>query len=195
MSTVASELRHLRGEIVRLNRKLALSRLPIKVTEVREQDDDWQVRGELGEDPRTGTKVLTPWVRVQPAASAELKIKTKPSVGQQMYLLSASGVVGADSLAIWGAFDQDHKPPKGQDDLIIERGGTRVVLNDKAITSTAPEKIEARSGESRHEVTPAKVKSKARRVVADGRTYLGSEHASNPVDKTDANPSSRVFTV
>lgn len=195
MSAVASELRHLRREVARVNRKLALARVPIKVTEVREKDDDWQVRGELGEDPKTGEKVLTPWVRVQPASSGKLKIKTKPNEGQQMYLLSTSGVVGADSLAIWGAFDQDHPPPKGQDDLIIERGKTRIALNDKTLTSTAPEEVATLSGNSKHQVTPQKIGSKARKVYTDGKTHLGSEHAGKVIDLTDGMPCQKVFGV
>lgn len=195
MSALSNELRHMRREIARLHRKHALARVPIKITDVRQKDGDWQVQGELGEDPKTGKKVLTPWVRVQPASSGELKIKVKPSKGQQMYLHSTSGVVGADSLAIWGAFDQDHPAPEGEDDLIIERGKTRIVLNDKTITQTAPDAVTASSGDSKHEVKPSKIGSTSKKIFTEGRTFLGSEQAMKVVDLTDGLPCRKVFGV
>ncbi|MBX3506842.1 MAG: phage baseplate assembly protein V [Parvibaculum sp.] len=128
MSTIGSELRWLRREVARLNRKLAMQRLPGKVKE-RGGPDGRQVRLDLGEDPATGKAVLSGWVRVQSLSAGAFKGFVLPSIGEQMYLESPSGVIGADSVATFGTFDDDNKHPvQDQDELVIENGKTRVAV-------------------------------------------------------------------
>jgi len=188
MSALASELRHLRREIARLHRKHELARMPGKVDEVREEKGDWQVRLELGRDPKTDEKVLTPWIRVQPASAGDLKIKVKPTKGEQMYAQSTSGVVGADTVAIWGAFDDDHQAPAGQDDLIIERGNSRFVLKDGLISlKSADTEVELKSGhlnlvsEKLHAVAITHLGVDAKDEEAENKVALDSGLAKKPV--------------
>jgi phage baseplate assembly protein gpV len=196
MSALASELRHLRREIARLHRKHELARMPGKVDEVREEKGDWQVRLELGRDPKTDEKVLTPWIRVQPASAGDLKIKVKPTKGEQMYAQSTSGVVGADTVAIWGAFDDDHQAPAGQDDLIIERGNSRFVLKDGLISlKSAGTEVELKSGHlnlvgdkvhtvgDTHLAVASKDQEARKRVIVEGLLDTPKAYAEpGPVD-------------
>jgi phage baseplate assembly protein gpV len=127
VSYIAEELRELRKEVVRLNRKLALHRIPGKVAERDPQKR--KVRLEIGEDPDTGKKILGPWVRVQSVSAGKFKFFVLPSVGEQMYQESPSGVVGADTVAVFGTFDDENKHPEQEpDELVIENDTTRFSL-------------------------------------------------------------------
>lgn len=128
MSYIGSELRQLRRELARVNRQLAQQRMPGKVAERNESTR--KVRLELGEDPETGRKILSPWVRVPGLAAGAMKVSLPlPSIGEQMYLESPSGIVGADSLATPGAFDDDNpRPQHDPDELVMESGGMRLAL-------------------------------------------------------------------
>ena len=136
MSYIGAELRRLRKEVVRLNRKLAMQRMSGKV--VARDPQARKVRVELGEDPATGEKVLSPWLRVQGLSAGKFKVFVLPSVGEQVYVESPSGVVGADSLVTFGAFDGDHPHPAQEaDELVIEKGDKRIVLSDAGIRMVA----------------------------------------------------------
>jgi len=127
MSYIGSELRRLRRENTRLNRRLGLQRMPGKVVE--RDVATRKIRLDLGEDPATGNRVLSPWVRVQGVSAGAFKFFVLPSVNEQMYLESPSGVVGADSLATFGAFDSENRyPEQDADELVLENGDTRFSL-------------------------------------------------------------------
>lgn len=201
MSEVASELAFLRREITRLNRKLALARLPGKVKEVKSEEGDWRVCLDMGEDPETGDKVLSPWVRVQPASAGALKIKVRPSEGEQMYLMSASGVVGADSVAMWGAFDQDHPAPAGDEDVIFERGNARLTIEDgkilakvDGVTLTLAEgKATVASGDASLVVENGKITAKAGEIIADGKVKAGGPNPTRRALREDLTPAEKVY--
>lgn len=131
MKQVASELREIRKHIVRLDRKHALARLPGVVCDRDEKK--WMVRLDLGPDPDTGETVKGPWV--SPASGAAGTAKTSfalPSIGEQMYLHSASGVIGADSVAVHGSFtDANPKPQQDAEETVLfERGKSRISMKD-----------------------------------------------------------------
>ena len=129
MNYVGRELRLLRREVVRLNRKVALARMPGKVIE--RDDDKGLVRLDLGEDPATGEMVKGPWVRVERPRAGSIGIYAQPDIGEQMYLASASGVVGADSVACFGCFDEEHPAPDDRGDiLVLAKGSSRIELSD-----------------------------------------------------------------
>lgn len=151
MNYVGRELRLLRREVVRLNRKVALARMPGKVAEVDAAKG--LVRLELGEDPESGEQVLGPWVKVERPRAGTIGVYAMPSVGEQMYLASASGVVGADSVACFGCFDEENPPPDQRADVMVlangstrlelsgdsfkvVAGGCELVLDDKGLAST-----------------------------------------------------------
>lgn len=122
MTYIPVQLRELRREVARLHRRLAQARLPGKVSE--RDPETGRVRLDLGEDPETGDTILSPWVRVQSLSAGTLKISRLPSIGEQLYLDSASGLIGADSVASWGCFDQDDNPrPEHEaDETVITQG-------------------------------------------------------------------------
>ncbi len=185
MSAVASELALLRREVARLRRQMGQMRMAGKVHEVKSEAGDWRVRLDFGEDPESGRKVLSPWVRVQPASAGALKIKIRPSEGEQMYLMSAAGVVGADSLAQWGAYDQDHPAPAGEEDVVIERGGARLTIADGRIVATV--------GDASITIADGKVTTKAESIVADGTLKLGSPDAARRALRDDLSPAEKVY--
>jgi Phage P2 baseplate assembly protein gpV len=127
MSYIGDELRILRREIVRLNRKLAKQKLPGKVV----ARGKGKVTLDLGEDPETGKKLMSPEVRVQSISAGKFKFFVLPSIGEQMYLESASGVIGADSIATFGCFDNDNPQPEMEDDeMLLMAGQTRLSIKD-----------------------------------------------------------------
>lgn len=138
MSYIGSELRNLRKENVRLNRKLALQRISGKVVE--RDPEKRKVRLEIGEDPQTGDKIKGPWVRVQSTSAGAFKGFVLPSIGEQMYVESPSGVIGADSLATFGAFDDETKhPQQGADEQVFENGQTRFSMKNGEIRAAVGE--------------------------------------------------------
>ncbi|MBT9293337.1 Miff domain-containing protein, partial [Hyphomicrobiaceae bacterium 22] len=60
MDLVASELRRLRRQVVDLNRRLALARVPGTIEEI--DNAKRMVRVKIGEDAE-GQPILSPWVR------------------------------------------------------------------------------------------------------------------------------------
>lgn len=132
------------------HQRLARTVLHGKVSSVRKAGQDWQVRLELGTDPESGAQVLSPWVPVQPASAGAMKIKVKPTVGERMTLLSPSGVVGSGSWAMRGPFDDDHPAPDGDEDVVIERGASRIAIQDgKIVLTTGAGRIELDGGNVR----------------------------------------------
>lgn len=201
MSEVATELRRIRRELAWVNRRLALSRLPGKVLEVKEEKNDWRVRLDLGEDPSTGEKVESPFVRVQPASAGALKIKVKPTVGEQMYLNSASGIVGADSVAMWGTFDDDHPAPEGGEDVVVERGKTRFSITEDAYEAVQDNvRLRLSGGKAlivvdgaEFEVSGGEIRSKAGKIIADGEVKLGDRDPPLHVMREDGRAAEKVY--
>lgn len=201
MSEVATELRLIRRELAWVNRRVALSRLPGKVLEVKEEKNDWRVRLDLGEDPSTGEKVESPFVRVQPASAGALKIKVKPTVGEQMYLNSASGTVGADSVAMWGAFDDEHPAPDGGEDVVIERGKTRLSITEEAFEAVQDNvRLRLSGGKAlivvdgaEFEVSGGEIRSKAGKIIADGEVKLGEPDPPLHVMREDGSAAEKVY--
>lgn len=173
MSYVASELRELRKEVSRLNRKLATARLPGKVVERDPQKRT--VRLDLGKDPETGETVKSGWVRVQSGSAGAFKSFVLPSIGEQMYLQSASGVIGADSVAVFGTFtDQNPHPEQEADEaVLLENGTTRIAVKNGRVRMTA-------EGVT-HELTSAGLTVTGGAIKHDGKS-IGSDHKHKDVE-------------
>ena len=149
MSYVASELTRLRKENVRLNRKLVLQRIGGPVAE--RDPKKRKVRIELGRDPETDEKILGPWVRVQSTSAGAFKGFVLPSIGEQMYLSSTSGVVGPDSVAEFGTFNDTNKHPEQDADEAVhfENGKTRMSsTKDKAVLSSGNASLTVSDGKA-----------------------------------------------
>ena len=135
---IADELRQARLQIVRANRRLALAELEGTVAE--RDPKTWRVRLEIGRDPETDEKVLSPWLKPQSGSAGAFKVSPAlPSVGEKMKMVSPSGEVGAASYAAWGVFDDEQKRPDQEaDESVITFGKTRIsTKDDKFAISTA----------------------------------------------------------
>lgn len=173
MTLYASELRHLRREVVRVNRRLALAHVEGTVAE--RDEEKWKVRLELGTD-EDGKKILSPWVKPHSNSSGSYKDSPAlPAVGDRMRLHSPSGIVGAASYAIPSAFDDEVKRPDGQgkDEHAREYGKTRVSQTQETLThktektSVTQKKDEiAIKGEKKFEAEAdeARIKGKTTRI-------------------------------
>ncbi len=134
MSLVAEELRILRQEIVKVNARIARMRMSGVVAE--RDTSKWRIRLNLGEDPETGKKILSPWIKPQAVSSGALKISPSlPEVGDKGYVVSVSGIIGADSIFEPAAFDDETKRPDQEaDETVIEKGNARIAIKDGSIS-------------------------------------------------------------
>ncbi|QLP98510.1 MAG: hypothetical protein HZY79_15565 [Rhodoblastus sp.] len=125
MSYVGSALRRVSRALVSLNRRVASGDLPGAVVE--RDESSWLVRLDLGLDPETGERVLSPWVAPRAQSAGAMKISAPlPPVGTPMRLVSPSGVVGAESYAEYVAYTGEHARPKqGADEHVSELGENR----------------------------------------------------------------------
>jgi phage baseplate assembly protein gpV len=147
LRALAQRLGLIERRLVEQDQRLARQLLRGKVKEVRKKDGDWQVRVDLGQ-AGSDEPVLSPWVHVQPASSGALKIKVKPTEGEAMTVLSPSGVVGSGSWAVRSPFTDTHPAPEGDEDVVIERGETRLTIEDgKVVMSTGDARIELAGGD------------------------------------------------
>ena len=121
MSFIGEKLLEHARAISRLDRQAVTQRLSGKVAE--RDFEKRRVRLELGEDPATGKKVLSPWVRVQSQSAGAHKTFVLPSMGEQMTLESEGGRVGANSVARYGTHDDENKHPESEPDEWVHQVG------------------------------------------------------------------------
>ena len=182
-------LRTLEKRVGEVDQRVARVVMTGKVLKVRAAGDDWQVKMEIGRDPETDKVVESPWVLVQPLGAGALKIKAKPTQGEQMRLLSPSGVVGSGSIAIRAAYDDDHPAPKGDEDLVVVIGKSTLRIKDGLIVAKVGDNEIELTGDGANVV----VKNGHGHVV--GKWHLGveakDEKASAPVS-TEAGPAKQV---
>ena len=128
MSYIGSRLRELSRAIVALNRRFAGQDVPGVVAE--RDDAKWLVRVDLGEDPETSEKILSPWLAPRSDSAGALKRSDPlPAIGDSVRVVSPSGVVGADSYVTPGAFSQDaQKPSQKGDEGVVSYGDNRQLL-------------------------------------------------------------------
>lgn len=132
-----------------VHQRLARVFMPGKVAQVRSLAGDWQVRLDLGENTE-GKAVLSPWLPVQPVSAGALKVKVRPSIGERFGMLSPSGTVGEGSWCVRGPFDQDHAAPAGAEDVVLERGQSRITIADgRIVITTGSATVELAGGEVR----------------------------------------------
>ena len=125
----ARELRILRRELVRVNRRIATSKLPGKVKPGSQDMEKRTVRLILGETG-DGVEILSPPVRWAQQGAGRLKLHSVPNDNEQMFLESASGTIGEGSIANWATYDKDHESPsKEKNEAVIEfEEGTKVTI-------------------------------------------------------------------
>lgn len=124
---IGREFRRVLKQIDDIDRRLAATVLAGKVAAI----DGDRVRLELlPTDPRTGKPFLSPWVQVQEAAGAT-GTHFPVAIGDPMRLLSPSGELGPQSLAIRDGYTAERANPTGrsQEQLVIAFGGAELRLS------------------------------------------------------------------
>jgi hypothetical protein len=173
----ASEIRRLRTQLARAERRIAFMNLPGKVT--RKDPAKRMLRLQIGTSA-DGRPVLGPWSRWEEAAAGGMRIHSEPAMNEQMSLWSQSGTVGQQSMARPATYDDDHQSPsKSSTTTVFERGGSRIEIGPDGVT-----------------ITGAK-------IVTDGVTHLGGEggqllHRKGDADSdgdTAVGSASRVYAV
>jgi len=165
MTALARELRYVRRELVRLNKRVALAHLEGPVAE--QDKDKWRVRIELGRD-ENGEKILSPWVRPHSNSAGAYKASPAlPAVGDKMRLFSPSGVVGASSYAIANAFDEETTRPSNQDkdEAVREFDKTRVAqTKDKLTHKTEKTTVTQEKEKITHQTEKAKITQEGEKI-------------------------------
>lgn len=133
-NNLEDELRSLHKKINELTSRQARTILDGKVKEV----DGNKVRLEIiEEDPHTGKPFLTPWVRVQEEAGDGLggySSYTQRQVGQNMKLLSPSGEIGKNSIAIDSGHNDENPTPGAGKAKVMKHGDASIVIVEGKIT-------------------------------------------------------------
>ena len=170
---IARELRTLRRQVDGINRRLAQAVLSGKVKPGSQDGAKRTLRLVLGEDA-DGKEVLSPPVRWQQPGAGTFKMHATPADNEQMTMISPSGTIGTNSMAVWGTFDDNHAAPSDRtDDGVIELGASRIDMRDDALVLTnGGVRIELGGGE----------------IVTHGRTRLndGSKKVHRKDDLDDA---------
>lgn len=166
---LASELRHLRRENVRINRKLALSHLEGVVAARDEQK--WKVRLELATDD-DGKPVLSPWVAPHAnSAGAYAYSPPLPAIGDRMRLMSPSGIVGAASYAVPSTFDDElRRPNADKDESARAYGKTRLSQTKDTLIAATEKTTVTQTKDAFHAVADEKAEIAAKEARVKGET-------------------------
>lgn len=120
---VAHELRRLHRKCAQLDRRVSLVDITGKVKAGSQDMEKRTVQLVLGKTAE-GKEILSAPVRWDAAGAGRLKMHAAPKDGEQMTLHSPSGTVGPTSLARFGTYDKDNKPPsKSKDEAVLEFDG------------------------------------------------------------------------
>ncbi|ODT13950.1 MAG: hypothetical protein ABS35_36320 [Kaistia sp. SCN 65-12] len=115
------------------DQRMARIMLPGKVSEV--DAENYRIRLVIARDAETGAEILSPFVKWQSGSAGKVRDWSPPEVGEEMLLLSPSGVIGTGSRAMFGTFDEDHPPPSTKDDeRVWAFGNARLVLKGDGLT-------------------------------------------------------------
>lgn len=116
---IALEFRRQMARLEAAERRMSMVVLTGKVGPV--DPDKRRLRLKLAKNAK-GEDVLGPWIRWQEAGVGALSIHSEPAEGEQMLMISTSGTVGAGSIALPAAFDQDHPSPSdASDETVLKR--------------------------------------------------------------------------
>jgi len=158
MDLVASELRRLRRQVVDLNRRLALARVPGTIEEI--DTGKRMVRVKIGEDAE-GQPILSPWVRwEEQAGNALLKVHVPPVKGARVNLESPSGTIGEGSVASWSTYhDSNAAPSQSDDTAMLAAGSSQIEMKDGELTIRTASKLTLDVGGMALEISPDEIKA------------------------------------
>lgn len=132
MNILAREFRQIWKALEDGQRRLSASQISGKVVEI----DGDQVRLELEPtNPKTGKAFLSPWVKLQDAASADASTSSSMpvAVGDPMRLMSPNGELGPLSLAIRDSHTSDAENPGSNDELALVFGNGALRISEGAL--------------------------------------------------------------
>lgn len=173
MSFIAQELREARRQNVNVNRRLELIALEGIVQQRDEQK--YQVRLALGEDPQSGETILSPWLSPLAGQSGAHRVSAPlPAIGDRMRMLSPSGVVGAASVAMPSTFDDELRRPSQQSgEAVSTLGKTRLSqTSDKIAAATEKTSVTQTADAIATQAETTDVKSKKTRLHVDSLDKL-----------------------
>jgi phage baseplate assembly protein gpV len=199
MSFIGEKLLEHSRTIARMDRQAVTQRMSGKVSSDHIDFEKRQVRLELGEDPATGEKVLSPWVKIQSQSAGAHKAFVMPSGGEQMYLESEGGRVGANSIARYGAHDDENKHPASEPDEWVHNAGTSWLkikpgrfqaIVDNVFLELVPGLATIKAGGSSMRIEPGQIEIEADLVQVWGASLkhnaknVGDSHTNSglPVD-------------
>ena len=133
MPGIDVEIRNLKKEINDLKSRLARSHMTGKVVEVNNNN----IRLELLPPNGNGKKFFSPWVRVQEEGGdgkGGYSSYTQAVVGQNMRLMSPSGEIGPESLAIHDGPTDDNPSPGDGLKKVMKHGNATLTIANGAIT-------------------------------------------------------------
>lgn len=118
--------------IVETDQRVARVMLPGKVKVV--DAENYRLRLVIAQS-EDGAEILSPWVKWQSGSAGKVRDWSPPEEGEEMLLLSPSGVIGGGSRAMFGTFDDEHPAPSTKgDERVWEFGDARLVLKGDGLT-------------------------------------------------------------
>lgn len=118
--------------MVETDQRMARVMLPGKVKVV--DAENYRLRLVIAQD-EDGGEVLSPWVKWQSGSAGKVRDWSPPEEGEEMLLLSPSGVIGSGSRAMFGTFDEEHPAPSTKgDERVWAFGDARLVLKGDGLT-------------------------------------------------------------
>ncbi len=143
----ARALREHAARIEAAERRIAMSQLTGKRAQI--DRDKRMVRLKLGVNSK-GEDVLSPWMRWQEPKAGVLKFHSEPAEGEQMTMISPSGVPGTGSIAGPATYDKDHAAPsKSSDTAVLEAGSARLEMGPNGFVFKGNSKFQ--NGELTHD--------------------------------------------
>lgn len=125
MGEIDLELRRIRRQIARQDRRIASMRIKGRVTHV--DDAARKLRLSIGTTAE-GKPVLSPWVSwSEPRTGAFSADHAPVKVGDPMVLDSPSGVIGTSSIARRDGFSGDNPAPSTAGDAAVEKTGSLTI--------------------------------------------------------------------
>ncbi|MCX5512279.1 hypothetical protein C3941_09430 [Kaistia algarum] len=132
---LADRLIRIEKRLVETDQRVARMMIPGKVKAV--DPEKYRLRLVLATDAESGAEILSPWVKWQSGSAGKVRDWSPPEEGEEMLLLSPSGVIGSGSRAMFGTFDDEHQPPTDKgDERVWAFGSMRMVLKADGLTIT-----------------------------------------------------------
>ena len=128
----AFEIARLHRKHARVDRQLGLVDISGKVKPGSQDMDKRTVVLVLGQGSKGD--VEGPPLRWQATGAGALKMHAAPADSEQMTMHSPSGVIGTGSLAHWGTYDDDNKPPsQSKDESVMVFGQCKITMGKDSL--------------------------------------------------------------